>query len=638
MNLLFLAIAVILMCIAHFVRVLRWELFVKIYEKPDKKRLLTALSLGYGINYIIPFKLGDIVKGFFAGHKMRNGKALGLSTVIVDRYLDVFAVGLIFLILSLTNRDNASLVEESRFYLIFFGALLIATVLIYIFRGLLKKLIRLFSSLFNTHLEVSCLTFAWALIWNFKDIFLKINKIRLILYTALMWGIYIGSYWCFAAAYSGVSENTGWIEIFSKLFGKNGVKASTMMVSMFTGEFTVSQVYMLVYMIVPLILIALVSLCFRKTKATGKDEKSYLNLLPQLNPAERLVFLDKYFSNESKEYITNYLKINSDISIIRDYSAGSNATTMLCVDENGMFFRKYAFGAEGDKLYDQIKWIEDNSNVLPLPEILKAEKNEMYCYYDMPFNANAVGMFEFVHSMPLELSCKILEEIFGKLENSIYKKNEKSADPEIIAEYVRKKVARNIKTIKEHKRFKPLMEYETLVINGVEYRNLLFYEKWLSEEYLGDVFSEDTYSVIHGDLTIENIVCTRGKTDEYSYYLIDPNTGNLHDSPFLDLAKLLQSIHGGYEFLMAVKNVEVKDNTINFLFARSQAYSELFDWMDKYMSSTYSEKQVKSIFFHEIIHWLRLMPYKLDKDSRTAPVFYAGLLMVLDDVYNRFLG
>ncbi len=133
MNYVFLVAAVLLMSAAHFVRVLRWELFVKIYEKPDKKRLLSALSLGYALNYFIPFKLGDVVKGLFAGHRMKNGKALGLSTVIVDRYLDVFAVGLIFLILFLTNRGNEALLSESRFYLIFFGALIIATVLIYAF-------------------------------------------------------------------------------------------------------------------------------------------------------------------------------------------------------------------------------------------------------------------------------------------------------------------------------------------------------------------------------------------------------------------------------------------------------------------------------------------------------------------------
>ena len=52
------------------------------------------------------------------------------------------------------------------------------------------------------------------------------------------------------------------------------------------------------------------------------------------------------------------------------------------------------------------------------------------------------------------------------------------------------------------------------------------------------------YSDIHGDFTIENIVCLKENTvREKDYYIIDPNTGNIHESPYLDYAKLFQLIH-----------------------------------------------------------------------------------------------
>lgn len=34
---------------------------------------------------------------------------------------------------------------------------------------------------------------------------------------------------------------------------------------------------------------------------------------------------------------------------------------------------------------------------------------------------------------------------------------------------------------------------------------------------------------------------------------------------------------------------------------------------------------------HEVVHWLRLMPYKLARDRKRAPMFYAGLVMVAND-------
>lgn len=42
-----LIIAIVLVCLAHFIRTLRWELFVKTYEKPNTKNLLQSLSIGY---------------------------------------------------------------------------------------------------------------------------------------------------------------------------------------------------------------------------------------------------------------------------------------------------------------------------------------------------------------------------------------------------------------------------------------------------------------------------------------------------------------------------------------------------------------------------------------------------------------
>ena len=50
------------------------------------------------------------------------------------------------------------------------------------------------------------------------------------------------------------------------------------------------------------------------------------------------------------------------------------------------------------------------------------------------------------------------------------------------------------------------------------------------------------------------------------------------------------------------------------------------------LSARYPREQVESILMHEVIHWLRLMPYKLNKDRKRAAMFYAGLVMVANDV------
>lgn len=636
MNFLGLVLAIALMSVAHFLRTIRWELFIKVYEKPDRKRLLSALSLGYLVNSIVPYKLGDLLRGFYAGRRMKNGKALGLSTVIVDRYLDVLAVGIIFCVLSLAQRGDEAFASASRFYIILFVSLIAVTVLVYLFKNLLKKLIRLFAGIFNTRIEGTVLRFSWALIWNFKDIVLKLNKLKLIILTVGMWMVYILSYGCFAWFYTTLGTDTEWRDIFLMLFGENGVKASTVMLSLIHGEAVSSQVYFVLYMLLPLVVLAIISLLVKRFSGDKEDSGEYLNLLPQINADERLVFLDKYFSGENREYLNNYLKINRGVSIIRDYSAGSNATTMLCVDNRGTFFRKYAFGKDGVKLAEQVKWIEFYKDILPLPDILKSESNDFYCYYDMPYDSAAVGMFEYAHSMPVEKSMAILKHVFDKLEDSLYKASVCEASTEDIDSYISEKVVKNIEKIASARRLKSLCEYDTAVINGKEYRNLKFYEKMLSRDNLRKIFKDDVISPIHGDLTIENIVCVRKNDGEDDFYLIDPNTGNILDSPNLDYGKMLQSLHGGYEFLMSVRDVKVTDNNIDFLFTKSAVYESLYEETDKYLKSHFSPERVKSIYYHEIVHWLRLMPYKIDKDYHTAPAFYAGLLMILDDVYKKY--
>ena len=49
----------------------------------------------------------------------------------------------------------------------------------------------------------------------------------------------------------------------------------------------------------------------------------------------------------------------------------------------------------------------------------------------------------------------------------------------------------------------------------------------------------------------------------------------------------------------------------------------------------YPAEQVDSILMHEVVHWLRLMPYKLSRDRKRAAMFYAGLVMVANDAADH---
>lgn len=630
-----LIIAIILVCIAHFVRTLRWELFVKTYEKPNTKELLKSLSIGYFINSFIPFKAGDLVRAWISGRKMKNGRGFALATVIVDRYLDILVVGILFALFSLFDFGNA---DSVKFYMVLAGAVLVITLFVYILRGCVKKILKSLAAVFNVSIEIRLLRFFWSLIWSFKDIFKKISKTRLLLETLGMWMLYLASYYCFAAFLSGNGSNIHWLDVFCMLFAKNSIHVGSLgAITVTRGMLNSQMIWTGIYLFAPIVILFVISLCLKsKDNIIVNSEEEYLNLIPQLDEGERLNFLETYFSNERREYIDSYLKINQNILIIRDYSAGSNATTMLCMNNGKNFFRKYAFGADGDKLYQQIEWLQKFKDIIPLPQILKYQKQDNFCYYDMPYDSSAVGLFDYAHSMPKENAWKFIRKATECLENSLYKVNQRSADKATIDEYIKSKVNKNVDKIMNAKYLKRLMEYDEIFINGRRFPNLPYYLQYLKEDHLYDIFKNDIYSEIHGDLTIENIICTRNEDGEDGFYIIDPNTGNVHDSSNLDYGKLLQSIHGGYEFLMATKNVSLEKNHINFVFTKSEAYTYLYNMLDKYMRENFAKERVKSIYYHEIIHWLRLMPYKIEKNGKRVLLFYAGMLMVMNDVISNF--
>ena len=70
---------------------------------------------------------------------MKNGRGFALATVIVDRYLDILVVGILFAIFSAFNLDSA---DSVWFYMFLAVGVLAVTLLVYILRGYVKKILK----------------------------------------------------------------------------------------------------------------------------------------------------------------------------------------------------------------------------------------------------------------------------------------------------------------------------------------------------------------------------------------------------------------------------------------------------------------------------------------------------------------
>jgi hypothetical protein len=642
---LYLTISILLLLAGHLFRLLRWEQFIRIYERPARGALLRGMAGGYAVNFLLPFHVGDLFRAVYCGRKMKSGTGFALATVLMDRFLDVWVVALAFGAFWAGGAGTQAVHSAGVRY--FWFALILAVMLavVIVARDALKKACLAVCGLFNETLKLDGMVFCWSLINTFKDL-RRVHLGRLLLNTALMWAAYLASYAALGASLTACGAPLGTVDIFTLLFGANSVDVTSFTV---TGQLyrvsPLAQGMMLLWFLVPLAVMFGVTLLpgrvragLNRAAAPAPVQESYLNLLPQVDPRDRSAFLSQYFGLQNKQYVSKFIAINQNITILQDYSAGSNATTMLCMDKNTTFYRKYAFGADGDKLAQQLAWLRQRQGALPLCGILRADVQPGCCWYDMSYSSEAVGMFRYVHSNPAARSAAILRDVLARLEQNLYRPTACTAAPGSVEKYLTCKVDANLAKIRESRILKELCGYDCVRINGVACKNLNQLGYLFDHKRLAALFAQDPVSVIHGDLTIENIICCTGEAAvSDSWYLIDPNTGNVHESPFLDYGKLLQSLHGSYEFLMMTPRVTVQENRIDFAFTRSAAYDALFAALRKYLEERFTPRQVESIFLHELIHWLRLMPYKLAKDKKRAPMFYAGLLLVANDI-DRWYG
>ena len=319
----FFCIAILLMVIGHLFKVSRWGLYISVYEKPVFGNLLTALSIGHIINVLLPVRLGDIFRVLISGKSLKNRYSFSFATVITDLYVDLITVGCFFFGLAAIGKGGGQLKEIANFYMLTFVIIIPLTFLCIIFRKFIKKVIAFVASIFNDNIEFRLLYISFLSISALKDVAFKINKFKFILYTFFMWGCYVASYMFFAEILqkSGFSFTTS--DVFTVLFsnGKNLYNSS-------------SFAYWAIFLLVPLIICLIISLFIRKRKTVIESK----NILPQLNKIDRFNFLQMYYSEANREHIKAYLEINKDISVLQDNSAGSNASTVLILKNEKMYY------------------------------------------------------------------------------------------------------------------------------------------------------------------------------------------------------------------------------------------------------------------------------------------------------------
>ena len=206
-----------------------------------------------------------------------------------------------------------------------------------------------------------------------------------------------------------------------------------------------------------------------------------------------------------------------------------------------------------------------------------------------------------------------------------------TADSACIARYATEKVANNLDAIRDA--FPLFFDRPVVSVNGITI-DLALLDRFAAPGFVPARIRMRDTAIIHGDLTIENVLADA--TRPRNWFLIDPNVGNVFESPLLDHAKILQSLHLGYESLNRDISCSFGDGLLTFPIARTAQYAILHERATAWMRERFGAEGLREIRLHEIVHYFRLTPYKFRKSSSAGLVFLGCLCLLVQQYFDEF--
>jgi uncharacterized protein (TIRG00374 family) len=89
-NLSYFVIAVLLTFFTFFLRAIRWQILLNPLKKLPLPLVYHATMIGFTCNYLLPARIGEIIRAYLIGARGNMSKSSALATIIVERVLDVF--------------------------------------------------------------------------------------------------------------------------------------------------------------------------------------------------------------------------------------------------------------------------------------------------------------------------------------------------------------------------------------------------------------------------------------------------------------------------------------------------------------------------------------------------------------------
>jgi uncharacterized protein (TIRG00374 family) len=89
-RLLYLLLSIVLCIMLLVLRSYRWKTMLKEYKSVKLQKFFESTILGLFFNTVLPFRMGDLFQGYVLSKKTSLSKSLTFSTVLLERFIDLF--------------------------------------------------------------------------------------------------------------------------------------------------------------------------------------------------------------------------------------------------------------------------------------------------------------------------------------------------------------------------------------------------------------------------------------------------------------------------------------------------------------------------------------------------------------------
>ena len=215
--------------------------------------------------------------------------------------------------------------------------------------------------------------------------------------------------------------------------------------------------------------------------------------------------------------------------------------------------RKQALGEGREKLAREIAWLKAlPEDVRPFfPQVLSHGSSRGRTWFEMPYyDAPSLRQLLMLGEFDAQAALVVLERVLDFMTRRLYSRDIGSGGSEwLAARHLDRANRRLFATAARSDHLRRLIQAETVVVDGVEYRNL---SHWLEQigrrGSLVSALAPDRLCMVHGDLHFQNILVDVG-TIPPRFLLADPRGETAGSDPFYDLGKLWHSCHGLYDFI-----------------------------------------------------------------------------------------